>query len=122
MISPVFVGPLLTFALPIFIATNADSSCDAQGQPGRSQHATDHEVREGYFLFAIRLNRKHVVFLLVEFSWSLAVRLVAEADSKNDSTVRTPDFRKRSLGVQNAEPVSVEILDCGKNVAAVDHD
>src|ERR1700692_900653 len=81
MISPVFVGPLLTFALPKLIPANAGSSCDAQGQPGRSQHATDYEVREGYFLFAIRLNCEHVIFLLVEFSWSPALRLIAETDS-----------------------------------------
>src|SRR6202162_6381693 len=68
MISPVFVGPLLTFTLQNLIPANANSSCDAQGQPGRSQHATDHEVREGYFLFASRLYCEHVVFLLVEFS------------------------------------------------------
>src|ERR1700676_3207808 len=55
MIYPVFVGPLLTFALPKLISANAGSSCDAQGQPGRSQHSADHEVREGYFLFAILL-------------------------------------------------------------------
>src|ERR1039457_7418013 len=80
MISPVLVGPLLSLTLPIFIATNARSSCDAQGQPGRSQHATDQQVCEGYFLFAIRLNCKHFIFLLVEFSRSPALRLIAETD------------------------------------------
>src|ERR1700692_2349733 len=81
MISPVFVGPLITFALTHIISVNASSSFDAQGQPVRSQHARDHEVCEGYFLLAIWLDCEHFISLLVEFSLSLALRFVAETDS-----------------------------------------
>src|ERR1700674_3352198 len=87
MISPVFVGPLLTFALPKLIPANADSSCDAQGQPGRSQDATYQQVRKGYLLLAIWLDCEHFIFLLVEFSRSPAFRLVAETDSEDDSAI-----------------------------------
>ena len=67
MIAPDFIGPLLSFALAIFIATDASSGCDAQGQPRRSQYATDQQVREGDLLLAVRLNREHVIFLLLNF-------------------------------------------------------
>src|ERR1035437_638834 len=87
MISPVLVGPLLSLRLPILIATNAGSSCDAQGQPGRSQHATDQQVCKCYFLLSIWLNCEHVIFLLVEFSRSPTLRLVAQANSEDDPAV-----------------------------------
>ena len=48
--------------------------------------------------------------------------LVAEADSEDDSPVCTPDLRQGSLGVQNAESLTIQVLDCGKNIAAVDDD
>jgi hypothetical protein len=38
-----------------------------KGNQGRSQHSADHEVCEGYLLLAIRFNREHFIFLLVEF-------------------------------------------------------
>ena len=48
--------------------------------------------------------------------------LVSEADSEDDSPVCTPNLRQGSLGVQNAESLTIQILDCGKNVGSVDHD
>jgi hypothetical protein len=63
----VLVGPILSLALPILIATDANSSGDAQGQPRSSQHTTDQQVCKGYLLLAIWLNCEHFNFLFLIF-------------------------------------------------------
>src|ERR1700691_1204375 len=67
MVGLVFLEQLLTLAVPIFLISDARSSCDAQQKPGRFPHSIEQQVPEGYLLLPICLHCKHVSFLLGEF-------------------------------------------------------